>query len=137
MPLACASIGPPARLGRVSSPPSANPESAGKPPIIGRSVNSCALAADAKTKTATIVNTANRRLGGKGPRGRGLAFPSSTRRGGPDKNKMSRSVISRADGMVEPAERWQHSRPPRLLQFGGFAAFLFMSQPPLLVGNGP
>jgi hypothetical protein len=30
--------------------------------------------------------------------------------------KISRSLISAADGVVEPAERCQHSRPPRPLR---------------------
>jgi hypothetical protein len=37
--------------------------------------------------------------------------------------KISRSLISAADGVVEPAESCQHARPPRPLRCGGFAAF--------------
>src|SRR5262245_48154121 len=50
--------------------------------------------------------------------------------------KISRSLISAADGVVEPAASYPHARPPRPLHKGGFAAFLLMSRPPLLVEEG-
>src|SRR5262249_2421693 len=62
-------------------------------------------------------------------------------RGGVDatSRKKSRSLQIGADGVVEPAERFQHSRPPRPLRLMRLRGILFMSRPPLLVeeGNGP
>jgi hypothetical protein len=49
---------------------------------------------------------------------------------------MLRSLISGAGGVVEPAGRCQHARPPRPLHQMRLRGILFMSRPPLLVEEG-
>src|SRR5262245_17609047 len=44
--------------------------------------------------------------------------------------KISRSHISAAAGVVEPAETWRHSRPTRPLRYGGVAASVDVADTP-------